>query len=251
MAIDGGQDRQVENVDLVETPPPTIDWGQLNSRTVDSGDNTLDGPNHNQDELLETGTPLSPERLKTPMADLHPDRLTAPNETLDQRLQQQWQHDQRPESWIGGINPGFFEDAVANRPGRTENCAECARSVQSTLEGSPRVAAEIDTRGLPLADTESYGGEHLSYTEQWAGQRAEVATYPDIARTLADTRGSAIVHAYGPEGGHAFNACWDEASGKVRWLDGQVGLVGDWPPEDLAHRFPETRVLYFDSRRST
>lgn len=251
---------------------PSIDWGGLQPRGLQDATE----PVHDQTRLLEarldpTDLPsttdrrpadhtdlltaddadrLMPDRADVAVADLHPDRLAPPSPAEVADLRRAWEADPRPEAWIDRINPAWMGDAVEGRPGHTENCADCARAVQATLDGRPTAAGAIDAEGLPLRDHPADGGEHPAYTEQWAGRHAEVASYRDIGDRVADSRGSAIVFAQG-DGGHAFNAIWSPERGRTMWADGQTGEVGDWPPAHLQERMPDSRAIFFRDARRT
>ena len=198
--------------------------------------------------LLEAGAPLDPSRERVAVAELHAERLMPGTAEEQRRLEAAYRNDSRPESWAPLVNPVDPSLSFEDRRLREENCADCARSFQRGLEGDPVVAARIGQAGLPLADGPrgGGGGEAIVYTEQWAGRRCELVAYGEVHDRLARDGGSAIVMATGAEGGHAFNAYWDEGQGKVRWADAQAGVVADWPPAEYANRFPTCRSIFFD-----
>ena len=235
---------RVERPEVVEAP--AVDWRELAraDRPLPADDVPADTPPLLDARALDH---LDRRRAGVPVADLRPDRLDRAGTGDADTLRAAYEADPRPDAWIDRINPGFEADVVAGRAGRTENCAECARAVQATLDGRPTAAAAISADGLNLAGEPPGGGEHPVYTEQWAGRRAETATYDQIGARLADTKGSAIVFAFG-ETGHATNAHWDAARGEVRWLDGQLGVDDRWPPAELRERFPRTTAIFFPSR---
>lgn len=188
---------------------------------------------------------LHPDRLRVPVDTLYPDRLRATNDGHLDRLTELTPDRTNVSEWADKVNPGFIQDAVLGRPGRTTNCADCARSVQDTLDGRPRVAAIIDRQGLPL-DGGSTSGEDLAYTEQWAGTRFEDTDYNSIGRRVADSHGSAIVAGHGRHGGHAFNAVWDGCA--VQLVDGQTGRTYPWYDSPYKHRFDRFRAIHFPAK---
>lgn len=253
-------DRAARAVDAQGRPPdraPAIDWASIDRATGDratgvAGDQVdgeradltaarLDGPT----DRLAPDAALDPARFRVAVAELHPDRLTPGSPAQDDRLTAAIAEDPRPEHWIQHVNPGFVEDALAGRAGRTENCADSARAFQDALDGRPRTAASIDERGLPCADREPGMGEDLQYTEQWAGRRSEAISWGEIEAAVRDRYGSAIVFAFGSRDGHAFNA-YSDGAGDLRWGDAQSGDTGPWPPEHLRAVFPTTRAIVFD-----
>jgi hypothetical protein len=185
---------------------------------------------------------LRPDRFRVPVDTVHPDRLRATEGTDLDRLTELAPDRSNVLEWADKVNPGFLQDAVLGCGGRTENCADCARSVQDTLDGRPRVAATIDRRGLPL-DGGSTSGEDLAYTEQWAGSRFVDMGYDTIGQWVADSHGSAIVAGFGRHGGHAFNAVWDGSG--VRLVDGQTGRTYAWENSSYKHRFDSFRAIHF------
>lgn len=209
----------------------------------------VDRPTADASPLLEAGAPLDPARRGVDVAGLHPDRFTQPTAHDQRALEAAYRLDPTPETLVEGINPGVWSDSPADRAGRTMNCAECARAFQDGLGGRPRVAAAIGPEGLAPRGADRSAGETADYTEQWAGRRAELLSYPTLEQRVRESRGSAIVLGFGPEGGHAFNAYWDDDRRAVRWADGQVGLTGEWPPGDLSARFPDVRAIVFDEPR--
>lgn len=227
-----------------------IDWHRLDLRHRDGQDGSDLPPvgDPGDHRLLEDGEALDPSREGRPVSDLHPDRLTAPTLEQQRGIADAVARDGRVDGWVGAINPDFARDARDGRADHTTNCADCARAVQSTLDGRPTAAAAIHPDGLPLAGSPERGGESVAYTEQWAGRRADTVGYDEIGRRVAADRGSAIVFATG-DGGHAFNAVWSPEHGRVRWVDGQSGETGDWPPDHLAARLPRTSALFFPAPR--
>jgi len=242
--------------DADESPGSSIDVGQqVDWQWFDDvppdGSDASDGSAGALDrrELLteHQASHLNHRRTGVPVTDLHPDRLEAPSDAEQSGIERAWEHDKRPDGWIGEVNPSWSTDAVAGEPGHTENCADCARAVQATWEGHPTAAGSIAAEGLPLQGGPD-GGEHPAYTEQWAGRQSETASYEEIGQRVADTHGSAIVFAQG-DGGHAFNALWEPDRDRVVWADGQTGEVGDWPPVHLLERMPDTRAIFLPEPR--
>lgn len=124
-----------------------IDWAELDQASIDRSDlnrvepldqTGLAAGRPADNGLLRFDQPLDPSLEQVPVVDLHPTRLTrATAGAGQQELERAYEVDPRPESWIGRINPGFWDDALGGGVGRTENCADCARAFQSTLEGRP------------------------------------------------------------------------------------------------------------------
>jgi hypothetical protein len=197
--------------------------------------------------LLDRDEPLHPERAGAPVPELYPDRFELADPVDQLELRAAWSADQRPEHWVALVNPERSD------PRRMVNCADCARAVQRTFDGDPTTAAALHPDGLPLRSVDGpVAGEAPEYTEQWSADRAQPMDYDEIAAAVRSSGGSAIVFGYGPEGGHAFNAVLDE-SGEVRWVDGQLGEVGDWPPR-YRSTFPHTEAIIFepvDQREAT
>jgi hypothetical protein len=235
-----------------------IDWSELDrasSRRLDdtgidpSDDRALDVPAIPQavdrSRFLDRYESLDPSLEHVEPVDVHPDRFTPATDAQAARLDALFHESRDPEHWIEAVNPRAGAEA-ASATGRWENCCACARAFQDGLDGRPRVAATIDPRGLSLDGAPDGAGEDSAYTEQWAGRRFEASPYAEVGLQVERTGGSAIVHASSLDGpGHAFNVYWDNASGRVRWADAQRGVVGDWPPDELAAAFPCSSVMYF------
>lgn len=229
-------------------PEPRSDQREL---LVDRRPDQVAPTGERPQRLLEHAEPLQSSRRRTPLERLHADRLTVAPDDAARSLIEQHGADPHPRSWISEINPGFTADVVEARAGRTENCADCARAVQETLEGHPRAACSIDERGIPLRDDPEAGGEASDYTEQWAGRRAQPTTYVELGDELRRDVGSAIVFVSG-DTGHATNAFYDRSSDTVLWLDGQLGRCEPWPPTELVERFPRVDAIQFpDAQQET
>jgi len=135
-----------------------------------------------------------------------------------------------PESWAGDINKGY------PAPGRNNNCGECARAVQSTWEGEPAAAAE---RLRP---------EPVDRMSDWAGTNPTPASMADVQTRLNELGpGSSAIVGCGWEsgGGHWFNAVND--GGTIKAIDGQSGLVGQWPPSTAGVGFDPTDMNSSDA----
>ena len=140
-----------------------------------------------------------------------------------------------PENWAADINPD--RDA----PGRDNNCADCARSVDSTWHGDPAAAAAMadpDVRGEPVARM-----------SDWAGEPPQEASMSDVQQRLEELGpgSSAIVGFDRDDGtGHWFNAVNDD--GTIKAVDGQSGFVESWPPSDDGLGFNENDdMIYSDA----
>lgn len=148
---------------------------------------------------------------------------------------------QSPETWIDQINPGN-ED-----PARRNNCGECARATQSTWQGEPAVAAATRDPGS--------GGELDAVMFEATGTESTPTSIEEVGARLAELGpgSSAIVGVtwQGEEGrGHWFNAVND--AGTVKALDGQYGLVEDWPPSRTgvgydASEMDTVGAIFFDA----
>jgi len=218
-----------------------IDWSSL--EPLDSRPTGL--PSDTSD-LQPDAAPLEPARERVDVAMLYPERLTPADAEESAAIAQVHARDRDPVAWVTRVNPRFREDLELGDPGHTTNCADAARAFQEGLDGRPRVAARIARGGLPAAgDPEASGGEASIYTEQWAGERFEPASYDAIENRVRSTKGSAIVHAVGPFGGHAFNLYFEPSSDRVRYADAQRGTIGDLRPR-YEQRFPHARAIYFD-----
>lgn len=262
--VDQGLDRH--RLDAAAVPEPAdlpIDWNRFGDRTpdvptpfedegLDHGGEPVDAPASRwgsadvRSELLPADAELDDRRTRVDLTSLHPDRLEAARPDQQREFDRAYRADPSPETIARGINPGYYSDDPEARRGRMLNCADCARAFQEGLEGKPRVAARIDSRGLPSADRDRALGEHQVYLEQWAGARGEPMSYAEVERRVRDQRGSAILFGYGPDSGHAFNAYWDADRATVRWADGQVGDTGDWGTGDHQIRWPQVEAIVFD-----
>lgn len=124
-----------------------------------------------------------------------------------------------PEGWANKVNGGGM-----GVPGRSNNCVDCARSVESTWRGDPTQAAAMrDDNAL---------GTSASLVTDWAGGQLRPTTYAQLeSDLLADGPGSsAIVVSTWRDGrgGHAYNAINDD--GVIKFVDGQSGTTSRWPP---------------------
>lgn len=139
-----------------------------------------------------------------------------------------------PEKWAADVNPD--RDA----PGRDNNCAECARAVDSTWQGNPAAAAAMADPDAP--------GEPVARMSEWAGQAPTEATMSDIQQRLEELGpGSRAVVGFDREDGpgHWFNAVNDE--GTIKAVDGQSGLVETWPPSVDGLGFDESEMANSDA----
>jgi hypothetical protein len=140
-----------------------------------------------------------------------------------------------PRPWLRDVN----EDEA--RPGRDNNCGECARAVHGTWHGRPAAAAA-------LADPDS-SGEPAGRMAEWAGRRPVPASMAEIGSRLKELGpgSSAVVGCdwKGGGGGHWFNAVND--AGSVLAVDGQRNRVGPWPPTVRDLRFDEGRMELSDA----
>jgi len=185
---------------------------------------------------------------RVPPSDCFPDRYERADESDVQRLAEARAESADPRDWVDLINPGA--DAADAGIGRLQNCAECARAVQETLDGRPTVAASLVCGGPDARTKGPNTGEQPQVTEVWADKKFEPVSYQEIEERLWRDGGSAIIAGYGPSvSGHAFNAVF--VDGAVRSVDGQVGEVTDWPDPELAARFPDTSAIFFPDRRAS
>lgn len=126
---------------------------------------------------------------------------------------------QHPSTFINDVNPGG-----PGAPGRGDNCGECARAVERNWRGEPQVAAAMTVKQIP--------GEPLSRMEEWIGSSAKNITYAEIANLLteAGAGSSAIIGQYWKKNdeAHWCNAVND--AGRILVVDGQSGILEDWPP---------------------
>jgi Papain fold toxin 1, glutamine deamidase len=155
--------------------------------------------------------------LQTEVWDRHPGEYRPPTAEQQEGLQSAWERSRAPEDWVQHVNPD--KDA----PGRMNNCNDCTRAVESTWRGNPQVAGEAV--GLPS------DGQHPSVTERWAGERERVTSMQEVGTRL-DQMGPGSSAMLGVDwkdgGGHSFNAVNDQ--GTVKYIDGQSGEIGRWPP---------------------
>lgn len=245
-------------VDEVDTEAfETLDWSDIDpdahrlADTVEPIDDVT-VPVDAHPQLLRVDAPLDPERQFRDVAELHPDRLRPADPADQRRLEDAFAEDPSPETLVEHINPGHAGRDDMALPGRTTNCADCARAFQDGLEGRPRVAAEISPSGLPSDDYSFAAGENRVYTEQWAGERSEQTRYEAVEAHLTRSGGSAILMASGRNRGHAFNAFFDYDTGRVKWADAQQGIIGDWPPPIHVHplgHYTKLSALYFGAER--
>lgn len=167
------------------------------------------------------GADVVPERPDIPSQ--YPADYVPSDEADDRRLVELREADASPRAWIKEINPGYEADAQRraeqlplSRLNRVQNCADCARSVQDTLDGRAHTAA---------AGTKETGAR----ITEWAGHPPEATDYDAVAERLARPGDSAVLAATGPDRfGHAFNAV--NIDGTVCYVDGQIGRVAEWPP---------------------
>ncbi|MCC2278602.1 hypothetical protein LKL35_24705 [Streptomyces sp. ET3-23] len=127
-------------------------------------------------------------------------------------------------------------DGGPTMPGRSNNCADCARSFMETWYGNPQVSAprtwDLDAAGnLDRWSPERNG---VTNAERWAGAgyryAGEGPAYAEVASELL--RGghgsSAYISVNWPQGGgHAFNAV--NHRGRIYWVDTQDGSVSTYP----------------------
>ena len=132
----------------------------------------------------------------------------------------------------------WVNDGGNGQPGRGVNCADCARSVESSWRGEPQVSA---------ARAPGLGGESFGRIEEWLGAPLEPSSFSGIERGLADAgHGSSayVVVTWKGGGGHAFNAV--NHQGTVFFIDAQPtgGAVDTWPPKRSSpgYGFDETDV---------
>jgi len=254
MAIDKTLDRSaMEDEETIEkdgsseiTDASGINWGRLNNLR-DHGSDVDETDHVGEPDRLESDAPLDNRFERVSVADIYPDALTAATAQDTEELVKAYSEDHDPEHWISKGNLSYLEDCHTGSVSHTENCADAARAFQLTLEGTPVCAAAIDGSGLPSADMTPGPGEASIYTEEWAGKRFQEMDYSDIEKAVEGGQGSAIVHADGIRGGHAFNLYFSDKHNAVRYADNQRGAEGDLRP-DLEERFPRARAIIFDRR---
>jgi len=165
----------------------------------------------------DTGTRGDADFIRPDVAAEHPElyeRTNAPLPPIDGSHQS-------PEEWSDAVNPARQIDMDKG----DHNCGECARAVQETWEGNPRVA------GTETQLTHLQRGEPVEIMQAWAGAELQPTSVEDIRGRLDElgAGSSAIVQCGWPEGGgHYFNAVND--GGTVKAVDGQIGASGAWPP---------------------
>lgn len=132
----------------------------------------------------------------------------------------------------------WVNDGGNGQPGRGVNCADCARSVESSWRGQPQVSA---------ARAPGLVGESFSRIEEWLGAPLGPSSFSDIGSSLANAgHGSSacVVVTWKGGGGHAFNAV--NHQGTVFFIDAQPtgGAVDTWPPKRSSpgYGFDETDV---------
>jgi hypothetical protein len=138
-----------------------------------------------------------------------------------------------PASWLKGMNK------MAD-PGRDNNCSECSRAVDNTWHGFPKMPAAMKDPYSP--------GEPVPRMEAWAGKSMTPSSMGDVGTRLQKlgSGSSAIVGAeWKGGGGHWFNAIND--GGTIKALDGQSGLMEDWPPTKSGLGFDEGDMGYSDA----
>jgi hypothetical protein len=200
------------------------------------------------DELVQEVRPTSPDGVETSRPLLHEYRASEPEWDLvdpDLRLQSDIKPEpgQAPDVWVDTIN-----GAGSDHPGRETNCVDCARAVESTWRGNPEVAAR-------LADTDGTGTTRERISD-WVGTEFAKTDYSGIETKLTELGpgASAIIASdwsspFG--GGHAYNAL--NSDGKILLVDGQSGVVEDWPPsagwteQDVA----DSEAIFFDRNGRT
>jgi hypothetical protein len=123
-----------------------------------------------------------------------------------------------PEGWAADVNGDG--PSVA---GRNVNCIDCTRAVESNWRGHDAVAAPLKP-GIGL-------GTSSELLEDWTGGLLRPTTIGAVQRRLADLgpgSSALVVSRWGSGRAHAYNAIND--AGVVKWVDGQPGQVGPWPP---------------------
>jgi hypothetical protein len=141
---------------------------------------------------------------------------------------------EHPAGWLADINPG------RDRPGRPNNCGECARAVNNTWHGVATVAAEFASRKVR--------GERPTAMKEWSGQAPEPASLTAIDRRLRELGpGSSAIVGFDREDGpgHWFNALNYE--GTVLAVDGQSARYEKWPPSKAGLGFDERGMSYSDA----
>lgn len=132
---------------------------------------------------------------------------------------------QHPSTFIDNVNPGG-----PGVPGRANNCGECARAVERNWRGEPQVAAALTGPKQPGEPPPP--GEPPHRMEEWIGSTARSMDYAEIHNLLTEAGegSSAVIGQFWKEedGGHWFNAV--NKSGHILVVDGQSGIIEDWPP---------------------
>jgi hypothetical protein len=189
-------------------------------------DDPLRGEQHKPDKPPEEGRPGHPDihDRYPPDYKLAPD---APSPRIDGPHKS-------PEKWLDAINPDKAD------AGRSFNCGDCSRSVDSTWHGYPAVAAAMDYPRLE--------GELPSRMTEWAGVPPKNESMADIKQRLSELGpgSSAVVGCdWRTGGGHWFNAVND--GGTVKAVDGQSGKVEAWPPTRKGLGYDESRMRHSDA----
>lgn len=186
----------------------------------------VEAEHHRPDEPLEKSRPGHPD-----VHDRYPADYKLAPDALPPRID--GSHES-PEKWLDAINPDKADD------GRSFNCGDCSRSVDSTWHGFPAIAAAIDYPRLE--------GELPSRMTEWAGVPPKTASMADINQRLGDLGpgSSAVVGCdWKTGGGHWFNAVND--GGTLKAVDGQSGKVEAWPPTRKGLGYDESRMWHSDA----
>ena len=125
-----------------------------------------------------------------------------------------------PSKWISGTNDGGIDV-----PGRDVNCLSNSIATEQTWRGASSCAGVRIGGNMPgwegvISDEMGGAPWHMNMRLDEIGD----------ALTRAGHGSSAIVYCTWSNGGaHVFNIVNFE--GNLRWVDGQPGIAGEWPPQ--------------------
>lgn len=127
---------------------------------------------------------------------------------------------ERIEEWLGEINPNYNE--FDRDSPYCNNCGSCALAVYNRLNGSVDACAGVDNIDCNPEMEFLTGTKFVSMSPE-AIERELLEQGSGAHAIIGIDRADSY--------GHWFNAA--NVDGKIIAIDGQPGIITDWPPDDL------------------
>ena len=132
------------------------------------------------------------------------------------------------QTWIGDINPNYYNSSLPNQKAYHCNCGSCAFAVEQRLSGT-NSTIQASAQNIPTdALMEKATGKKCKYMSVKQIEKILVDSGPGSHLIVGINRKPVIIAGKKiNQPGHWFNAYYDGQ--KIYTIEGQSGKVYDWP----------------------